>query len=77
MTKTDFLLLLDELIEADPGTLTEDQTLVGTAGWDSLAVVGFIGLVDEHFGVTLSPKAIAECRKVADLLSLLGDRLSA
>lgn len=72
--KKDFLLSLDELLEAEPGTLTGAELLQDMDSWDSLAVVGFIALVDEH-GVTLSPNHIAKCKTVDDLIALLGDQI--
>lgn len=73
--KKDFLLSLDELIEADPGTLTGAEMLQGMDSWNSLAVVGFIALVDEQFGITLSPNQIAKSKTVDELMALLGDRI--
>jgi hypothetical protein len=35
-----------------------------------------MALVDEHFGVSLQPRQIAGCSTIADLLGLLGDRIS-
>ena len=46
MTKKDFFLLIDELLENDPGTITGDEVLTQQSKWDSLAVIGFIALLD-------------------------------
>jgi acyl carrier protein len=75
MKKSDFLLLLDELVETDPGTLKGSELLSDIDGWDSLAVMGLIALVDEKFEITLSPKRMADCRTVDDLISLMGDKI--
>jgi acyl carrier protein len=76
MTKREFLSLFEEILEAAPGTLTGDEILPGMEGWDSLAVVSLIAMVDEQVGITLSPKDIAKAGTVADLIGLLGDRIS-
>lgn len=76
MDRGEFLLLLDDLIEAEPGTLQEETQLEGLEGWDSLAVVGLIALVDEHFGLTLNPKAISACRRVGDVVALVQPQLA-
>ena len=75
MIKSDFLLLVDELIEVDFGTLKGPEVLSDIGGWDSLAVMGFIALVDEKFETTLSPKRLAACRTVNDLIGLIGDKI--
>jgi acyl carrier protein len=69
-----FLPLLDELLELEPGTVEGDSRLEDV-GWNSLAVVGFIALVDENFGIAMSPPAIAKCETARDLTSLLGEHL--
>ena len=47
----------------------------GGAGWDSLAVVVTIGLIDEHCGgVEIDGRALAECVTVGDVLALVGAR---
>ena len=73
--KKEFLMSLDELIEAQPGTLTGGESLQGMDSWNSLAVVGFIALVDEQFGTTLAPAQIAQAKTVDDLMALLGNKI--
>jgi acyl carrier protein len=77
MTTREFLSLFEEILEASPGSLTSDDALPGREGWDSLAVVSLIAMVDEQFGVTLAPRDIARAEKVADIVALLGDKISA
>jgi acyl carrier protein len=74
MKEKQFLRLLDELLELEPGTVTRDSRLEDN-GWSSLAAVGFIALVDEHFEITVSPSALANCETVNDLIRLLGDHV--
>ena len=76
MTKREFLSELEEILEADPGSLKGDEPLPGLEGWDSLAVVSLIAMVDEQFGVTLSPKEIAKAASIADIVRLLGDKIA-
>ena len=75
MDKTQFLKLIDELLELDEGTLKGGEQLDGI-GWDSLATISFMALVDERFGFSLQPRQIAGCSTVSDLLALLGDRIN-
>jgi acyl carrier protein len=70
MQKADFLVLLEEMIDAPRGTLTEATVLADQEGWDSMAIVGFIGLMDDEFQVAPEPKAITACLTVGDLVAL-------
>jgi len=72
MEKTEFLRNLEDLIEANPGSLTEKSVLADAAGWNSMAVMGFIAFADEDLGIAPAPKAIMACRTVADLMALAG-----
>ena len=77
MTKREFLSLFEEILEAEPGSLRGDEVLPGREGWDSLAVVSLIAMVDEQFGMTLAPKEIARAGSVADIIAMLGNRIAA
>jgi acyl carrier protein len=76
MGKNQFLLSLDELFELEPGALTGSETLDSLDDWDSLAVISLMALVDEQFGISLQPRQIAECTTIADLMGLVGDRIT-
>ena len=76
MNKSEFLLQLDNVIEARPGTIRGDEKLADLPAWDSLAVLSFIAMVDEKFKMQFSGKDIAACTSVSDLAALLGDRLT-
>jgi acyl carrier protein len=73
MRRAEFLNLLDEVLEKDPGTLQGPESLE-EAGWDSLAVVSFIALVDEHLGFTVPPARIVQCKTVDDLVALVSEK---
>jgi acyl carrier protein len=77
MTKREFLRELEGQMEVPAGTLNTGQMLADVEGWDSLAAVMFIALADEKVGVTVSGNQIASARTVDELLSLLGDKLTA
>ena len=77
MKKREILLLIDELLELELGTLTGTEILRDLEGWDSLAIMGFMATVDERFELTLSGQAIITCKTVNDLIALLGDRIIA
>ena len=72
MTREEFLLSIDELLELEPGTLKGPERLDSLESWDSLAIVSFMGLTKVRMDRTLSPKGIAACQCVDDLLTLAG-----
>ena len=77
MEKNAFLLHLDEMLELDPGTLTGEETLEDLESWDSLAVISFIALVDEQFGMVVEGQKLAQARTIGDLIALIEPRLAA
>jgi acyl carrier protein len=75
MTKKQFFQLLDELLELEPNTIHAGQKLAELPKWDSLAIIGLIALLDEHFGISVPAVKINECRTVDDVAALAGDRI--
>lgn len=75
MKLQDFYRIIEEAASVDEGAVRGSETLAELR-WDSLAVVSFIGLVDEHLGVTLEPKRVSACRSVAELVALLDGKVA-
>ena len=71
MDRQTFLTQLDELLELPAGTLKGPEKLEDLENWNSMAIVGFIALVDENFNQTLSPRQFGNCDTVDDLLALV------
>jgi acyl carrier protein len=76
MEKQELLLLLDDLVGEEPGVLVGKEQLADIEGWDSLASVGFIALVDEYFEIIVSPKRLQTCTTVNDLIDLLNGHIT-
>lgn len=76
MTKQEFITLFEDVLEVEPGTIIGDEAMEALVGWDSLATVSFIAMVDENFGVTLSPQKIADAKSLPELIALLGDKIT-
>lgn len=70
--KTDFLLLMDELLELPPGTLKGEETLKDIELWDSVALISFMVAVKERYNIIVSPKDVWACSTINDLLVLSG-----
>lgn len=71
MNSTDFLRLLEEVIELPANTLKGDELLADISQWDSLAVLSFMAKIDEVFSVQLSADAILKAKSVTNLHTLL------
>jgi len=71
MDRSELLHLVEEAVEADENVLSGSEDLETLDGWDSMAVLSFLALVDERYGVTLPPKKLEDCRIVDDLISLI------
>lgn len=70
MNRSQFLRQLDELLELEPGTLKGDEALEGLEGWGSLALLGYMAIVNENFGLIVSPGEVSSCSTVDDLMAL-------
>jgi acyl carrier protein len=76
MNKKEFIEKIEEIIEVDTGDLTGEENLADLEDWDSLAVMGFIAMVDSQLGMTIEAARIGECKTVNDLVALVQDKLS-
>ena len=63
------------MLELDAGSLSGGEELSSIEVWDSLAVMGFIAMVDENVGMVISPAKLAQAKTVNDLAALLGDKI--
>ncbi len=68
MDQVAVLLLLDEVIEASPGTLKGPESV---KEWDSIAIISLIALADERFNKSVSASQIQNCHTVDDVVTLL------
>lgn len=71
MDRQTFLQHLDELLDLPLGTLKGPERIESLENWNSMAVVGYIAMVDEHFNYSISPRQFANCNNVNDLLGLI------
>jgi hypothetical protein len=70
MTRREFLLELDQVLELPAGTLSGPEKLEKLEQWNSTAMIGFIALADTNNGVRISPRQMVNCSTIADLLAL-------
>ena len=69
MTRDEFRSKFAEIVEVPPNSLIDETPLDTLVWWDSVAMVSFIALADEHAGTQLSARQLRECNSVGDLLS--------
>jgi acyl carrier protein len=70
MLDTKLLDKLCKVLQVPDGSLTGREELSSLENWNSLAVLGFMAVIDEHYGVILSPERVLACKTVNDLLDL-------
>jgi hypothetical protein len=70
MTRDEFLLEMDEILDLPAGTLRGHELLEELPNWDSTSLITFIALAENNNGVFISPGQIVSCSTVADLLRL-------
>jgi acyl carrier protein len=73
MNRTEFFEEIEAILELDPGTIKGEEPLASLGGWDSLAVLSFISMVDEKLGLALEAKEIKKCVTSLDLCRLCGE----
>jgi hypothetical protein len=69
MTRDEFLLEMDQILDLPAGTLRGHERLEELTNWDSTSLITFIALAETD-GVCVSPSQIVTCSTVADLLHL-------
>ncbi|AJC86765.1 acyl carrier protein [Campylobacter sp. RM16704] len=70
MTKQDFLIKLEELLQTDY-TLDEDMLLSNIEEYDSLALLSLTMLYDQEFNIFVEGKKLRSCQKISDLIALI------
>ena len=68
MNAPQFLTALHELFDVSAGSIDKNSVLQDIAGWSSMTFIGLIAMLDEDFGVRISPGTILRCHTVEDLM---------
>ena len=68
MNAPQFLAALHELFDVSAGTINKDSVLQDIEGWSSMTFISLIAMLDEDFGVRVTPGAILRCHTVEDLM---------
>ena len=76
MEKVAFLQKLDEVMSLPKGTIRGDESLSSLKGWDSVALMSFIALMDEELEVRVTGRQVMQCQTVPELVALAGEKVS-
>jgi len=71
MKKEEKIMLLEEILEVDKGTLLGEMQLSEMKQWDSLAKILFISLIEDNFYRTVGQEEIRGCQTVNELLDMM------
>ena len=71
MTNQEKIALLEETLEIDEGTLTEDMLLEDVDEYDSMAKLSLIVMMDDEFEVKLTGDMIKGFQTVGDILAVM------
>ena len=72
MTNQEKITLIEETLEIDGGTLTENTQLSNIAEYDSMGKLTLIVLCDEEFNKKLTGEQIRNFVTVKDVLEFMG-----
>jgi acyl carrier protein len=74
MDRTALYSEIEQLLQLTPGTITGDQPLKKTRRWDSFAVVSFIVMVQDTYGVALKPARVMACETFDQLATAVEEQ---
>ena len=72
MNKDEFITEIADLLSMEESEVTSDKILEQLEDWDSLAVIGFIALLDKKLGKKVGAGSIFGCKTIGDLEEIAG-----
>lgn len=69
MSEKEYLSVIEQVFEEDPGAISQED-LLADLGWDSITFMSFVAIMEEKFGIVISPPDLANCATVSDLIAL-------
>ena len=68
MTLKEKLNHLEELLEIDEDTLTEENEIHQLKQWDSMAFIAIIAMFDDVFGKIITPEKVRSFKTIKDII---------
>lgn len=72
MTDEKKMELLEEVFEADAGTLEPEMELLELENWDSMTALSLIVMIDEECGKRISGNDIKNMHVIRDIMNVMG-----
>lgn len=72
MTDEKKMELLEEVFEADAGTLDPGMELENLENWDSMTALSLIVMIDEECGKRISGNDIKSMHSIQDIMNVMG-----
>ena len=71
MTEKELYEDLEKILELEAGTIKGKERLNDLQGWDSMAMLGLIALIDRKLGITLPVVSLAACETLEEIKNLV------
>ena len=71
MTDKEKIVMIEETLEVEEGSLSADTILSGLDEYDSMAKLSLIVLMDDEFGVRLTGEMVKGFKSVGDILAVM------
>jgi acyl carrier protein len=75
MTHKEFYAELEGIIETEAGRIRGTENLKDLDGWNSMAVMSFIAMVDRKLGLIIDGTQLEKCKTVQNLAALVAGRV--
>jgi len=77
LNRSDFLRRFETILEEplEPGTLTGDELCEDIDGWDSLAALAFISMLNKDYKIVIKPETIFKCKTVNEIINMVAEHI--
>lgn len=66
---------IEDIIECHRDFLTGNEMLNEIEGWDSLAIIGLIAMIDQDYNISIRAEEIIQCIKINDIITLIESKI--
>ena len=77
MNESEIIEIIEESMYLEKGRIGASDVLRNMHEWDSIATIMFMSEIEGRYGTTIDPQKLAKCVKVSDLVSLVGESVTA
>lgn len=67
----DKMIIVEDTLDVEAGSLKEDTKLVNLEEWDSLAKLNIMALAKKRKGLAIDADQLMDCKTVSDLFEFL------